>query len=355
MTTPLGNDTNLASSDGRQSSDDLFASNALTRETLAFEAPAEDRDEVRELEEYGTIASSDETLVGLGPPSSRDPEPAAPDTLRRPRSEPPGPWGSDVDHEIPASIPRQKGGVWSVAVPLLAGFAGLAVLGIRSLSPSSSHHEPSVAAVQPKDGTGLLVRVDVPGARVSLDGQDRGAPPLLLTGLEPGPHVVRITAPERATLEQPVMLIADHVSTLEPVLPPAVDPNAPPSESTAPSSERTEPQADAVHSDATVPSTARAGVPARAPRYTGGVKPTRIELEESNDAAAVAEKKGLLAASSNPPSSIVVDGRPLGKTPRALELSPGVHTVVFIHPTLGRKSVTAYVLPGKTASAAVEF
>jgi hypothetical protein len=167
--------------------------------------------------------------------------------------------------------------------------------------------------------------------------------------------VVRITAPERATLEQPVMLIADHVSTLEPVLPPALDPNAQSSESKPPSTEPVEPQADAAHSDASAPATAaRTSAPARTPRYAGGVKAMRVELEETNDAPAV-EKKGLLAASSNPPSSIVVDGRPLGKTPRALELSPGVHTVVFIHPTFGRKSVTAYVLPGKTANAAVDF
>jgi hypothetical protein len=50
-----------------------------------------------------------------------------------------------------------------------------------------------------------------------------------------------------------------------------------------------------------------------------------------------------------------VDGRPVGKAPRAVDLPPGLHTVVFIHPTEGRRSVTVNVLSGRETSASVEF
>ena len=67
------------------------------------------------------------------------------------------------------------------------------------------------------------------------------------------------------------------------------------------------------------------------------------------------EPLGALDITSNPPSSLVLDGRPLGKAPRIIELASGPHTVLFIHPERGRVSVTVNVRAGRTTSASADF
>ncbi|MCH2108362.1 MAG: PEGA domain-containing protein [Polyangiaceae bacterium] len=63
-----------------------------------------------------------------------------------------------------------------------------------------------------------------------------------------------------------------------------------------------------------------------------------------------------LNINSIPMSRIVLDGRPLGSTPKfGVKVSPGSHTVIFIHPQLGRKTKTVNVGAGKTSTAAVRF
>jgi serine/threonine-protein kinase len=59
---------------------------------------------------------------------------------------------------------------------------------------------------------------------------------------------------------------------------------------------------------------------------------------------------------SSPPSTVVLDGKPLGLTPKTgISVSPGPHTLLFVHPEHGRKSRTITVSPGKTATATVSF
>jgi hypothetical protein len=72
--------------------------------------------------------------------------------------------------------------------------------------------------------------------------------------------------------------------------------------------------------------------------------------------AAAAAGQGTLNINSIPQSNVLLDGRPLGKTPRAgVAAAAGTHTVVFIHPEHGRKQVSVNVAAGKTATAAVRF
>lgn len=69
-----------------------------------------------------------------------------------------------------------------------------------------------------------------------------------------------------------------------------------------------------------------------------------------------AAKTGRLNVNSIPVSRVMVDGATLGETPRVdIELSPGIHTVTFVHPELGRKSVTVNIKPGQTSTAAVKL
>lgn len=309
-----------------------------------------DDDDIRVLPPY---TSDDQTLVGLGPPSSRSPVvlPASPLASARPQSEPPGPWGSDDGADpLPPSLRHRKGGIWAAAVPLLLVFAGVTAFALRGLAPNA-HPAALSATADAADvhgNTGLFVRLTNPDVRVSVDGADRGAPPVLLMGLAPGSHVLTISGPGYAKFEQPVTLTANNVSTLEPTL----------VKSDAAAAGASKDASEAAASDAPDIDVLAKSKPAPAHPIVHGVRAARVELEETppNPYTAQLEAQGgLLAASSSPPAMVVVDGKPVGKSPRAVELPAGVHTVTFVHPELGRQSLTVNVTPGKTTNAAAEF
>ena len=307
-----------------------------------------DAADIRDLPPY---TSDDQTLVGLGPPSSRSPVvlPASPLASPRPQSEPPGPWGSDDGTDpLPPSLRQRRGGIWAAAVPLFVLFAGAAVFALRGLAPTT--HPAAVSATadagEAIGRTGLFVRVSNPDVRVSVDGKEHGAPPVLLMGLAPGSHVLSISGPGYVTYEQPVTLTPSNVSTLEPVL---VKSDA---------SRAADVPADETADAPDIDKLAKTSRPNVAHPIIHGVRPARVELEETPEnpyTARLAAQGGLLAASSTPPALVVVDGRPIGKSPRAIELPSGVHTVTFVHPELGRQSLTVNVTPGKTTNAAAEF
>jgi hypothetical protein len=94
-----------------------------------------------------------------------------------------------------------------------------------------------------------------------------------------------------------------------------------------------------------------------AERQAGGTAatPPASPLPAAAELPANPYDKGKLSISSNPPTAVVVDGRPLGRSPRTVDLPAGAHTVVFIHPKEGRRSVGVNVVPGRETSASVEF
>lgn len=64
---------------------------------------------------------------------------------------------------------------------------------------------------------------------------------------------------------------------------------------------------------------------------------------------------GTLNINSIPVSTIVLDGRPVGATPKVgLKVSAGSHTVVFVNGT-DRKSASVNVGAGQTKTVAVKF
>lgn len=65
---------------------------------------------------------------------------------------------------------------------------------------------------------------------------------------------------------------------------------------------------------------------------------------------------GELRLNSIPPSAIVIDGRPIGTTPKAgVHLSPGSHNVTFVHPELGKRKLLVLVESGKSQTLSVKF
>jgi serine/threonine-protein kinase len=63
-----------------------------------------------------------------------------------------------------------------------------------------------------------------------------------------------------------------------------------------------------------------------------------------------------LNINSIPPSAVLIDGRPVGKTPKSgVSVPPGTHTITFIHPEKGRKATSVTVKAGETKGVGVKF
>jgi hypothetical protein len=78
--------------------------------------------------------------------------------------------------------------------------------------------------------------------------------------------------------------------------------------------------------------------------------------EDDPPKAGAGASTGFLNLNSIPPSTCIVDGKTIGPTPRSsVPVSPGSHSVVFVHPEHGNKAVTVTVGAGETKSAAVRF
>lgn len=80
-----------------------------------------------------------------------------------------------------------------------------------------------------------------------------------------------------------------------------------------------------------------------------------VPVDLDREPAEPAGDRATLSLTSTPPCNVVLDGRPLGTTPRELEVAAGAHSVVFIHPQKGRKSLRVEALAGKAAVASVSF
>jgi hypothetical protein len=99
-----------------------------------------------------------------------------------------------------------------------------------------------------------------------------------------------------------------------------------------------------------------ASAPRTSSKAAGFLKASGESVPTKSAKAAPAAGQGTLNVNSIPVSNVIVDGRPMGSTPKmGLSVSAGTHTVVFVHPEHGRKVVTVTVAAGQTATAATRF
>lgn len=95
-----------------------------------------------------------------------------------------------------------------------------------------------------------------------------------------------------------------------------------------------------------------AAAPVDAPKKPEKASPP--EKDEPEPAAA--SGSGTISMNSIPPSKVLLDGRPIGGTPKVdVSVPAGTHTVTFVHPDLGKKSVSIDVKAGQRANASVRF
>jgi hypothetical protein len=212
--------------------------------------------------------------------------------------------------------------------PVLIGAAVGAILFVMVATLASVLGKGPTATAS--SAGGLIVTVAGPGGRavvspsIDVDGARRcEASPCRIADLADGVALVSVWAPgfvaaaPRAVRVSASSLAALHVE-LEPQEP-ATEPEPPPPPALAPVAEAS--------IEKSPPKKAR-----RAPAM------------------------GVLDLSSDPVAAVVVDGRPLGHTPKLqVPVTPGAHEIVFMHPDKGRRARSVNVEAGARQSVAVRF
>lgn len=256
-----------------------------------------------------TFDSAQRTLVGIGGPQGRPrrsrPTIAAPESQRMPQSEPPGPFIADDDDADERLLLASRGRSLGKRALVLSGLV-LIPLAAVALVRGLSSHEPS------RNQLHVAATPIAPNTAVAGESEPRAD--------------VRIERDEQHTQA--------HDEPVVDAKPEGLQETSKAVASTAPAGEK-------VARETVAPSAVKlAELPSNGPQ----------EDRSNGDVNA-----GTIQIGSTPPSNVVLDGRPLGKSPRAVRVEPGLHTLVFIHPLYGRRSLSVDVHSGATTGASAEF
>jgi serine/threonine-protein kinase len=252
--------------------------------------------------------------------------------------------------------------------------------------------------------TGIRVAALAPGLRLTLNGEDKGPLPIELGKLEPGEYSLKITGSDRYDVyEEKVRVESDKMLSVEPKLkvikglahitpgsgadgarillvsgddrrplpklPIKIDikPDKPYTlvakkkgyldytQTISFDDGKAEkvfeivmvPEGKADDDAVAGPSRPATPAPDRSP-IPGVTPPAPVEAAPAG--------QGKLNINSIPASNVILDGRPMGQTPKiGISVPAGTHTVMFVHPEFGRKIQTVTVTSGGTATAAVRF
>lgn len=282
-----------------------------------------------------------------------------------------------------------------------AAAAGLPSSADRALALEAGEHAAEHVVLVPAARTevsGLTVSAVGEGLSVYVDGKNLGAPPVSLRDVEPGQHTVRVAGADGAyeAYEQTVKVDTGEVRSLGPVrlrllkgrlhleagegaadasitvdgkrvahLPATLELSPDDSHEVRATRRGFSAFEEEVVFDGnaersvTVNLESASGAPgARAPRVARNV-PLRAAAPVVRSAAVAAPSGGGVATldlNSIPRANVVVNGRPMGATPlMGVHVNPGTETIVFVHPTLGRKVVSATVPAGGRKAAFVKF
>jgi len=259
----------------------------------------------------------------------------------------------------------------------------------------------NIALTRASDGTGIRVTAEGRGIKLSIDGKEVGPLPQELKELSPGDHLVHLDGGERYdSFEKHVTVEADQMQTIEPKLRVKkglatikLGDNAEGAKVLLVSgSERRPIQQLPITVDISVEKpysivatkkgfndfeqrvafedgqaertflvnlsavgSEPAPAPAPPPRPLGAT-PAPGPAPGPAPAARPATGNGTVNLNAIPASNVVLDGRPMGQTPRMnVSVAPGQHTVVFVNSEHGRKTKTINVEAGKSATVVVRF
>jgi hypothetical protein len=252
------------------------------------------------------------------------------------------PWFVSVEPPKTARFPRAHHFV-------LAALVVVAAVAVGSIAARPSTGQVLVTVGGPED-------VAVAGAVVYVNGERACAPAPCRVTVPFGSHLVGVSAPSyQRPVEKALAVGRGGEAAIHFKLRPEATPEAPAPPpapvAEAPSVEPPTAEVVSVGDLRVRPEPMKPSLGAQ----PAGVSPVvpHIDLDGPTESSALASSQ--LTLTSNPPCNVVLDGRPLGTTPREVTVSAGAHAVVFIHPTKGRKAVRVEAVDGKAAVAAVTF
>jgi serine/threonine-protein kinase len=284
---------------------------------------------------------------------------------------------------------------WLAVVALVVAFA-LLLAPARTDAKATTPIAAALPEVRVKPGdaltaalTGKLrVTTSQKGVRATLDGVDRGEVPVTITDLAPGQHFLRLHgSASLEPIERTLMIDAGRTLHLSDVELKSIDTAAASDDEEDPVAKRKAALLNAANEAAERRKAARLDAHRRAveriaakkaaAKKAAAKKKRKKKLAAKLKAAAKKARAAKLAAAkeakseaksqdvkatgtlninSLPQSRAMVDGRPIGNTPiMGMKLPVGAHTVTFVHPKHGRKSVTVRVSEEKAAIAAHRF
>lgn len=309
--------------------------------------------------------------------------------------------GRKVCEASPCLVSDLKKGTHYVKV-LAAGYQATAD---QAVAISRGESVLNLTLTRASEGTGIRVTADGTGLKLFLNGKEVGPLPQELKDMTPGTHKIRVEGERYEPHEETVTVKADQMLSIEPKLkvqkglvtikpgteaddvsvflvsgrerrpipklPIKVELSADKPytivatrKGFAEFSERItfeDGQAEKTYVINMSPATESAPVaagPGPAPRSGGGAAPAPAPgpapAPRTDTQAAAA--MGTLNLNSIPVSNVILDGRPLGPTPKVgISVKAGPHTIVFVHAEHGRKVRTVNVPAGKTVTEAVRF
>ncbi|MEZ4224961.1 MAG: PEGA domain-containing protein [Polyangiaceae bacterium] len=265
---------------------------------------------------------------------------------------------------LPPAAPKKRSvlpWLFAAAAVLAVGAAGATGLVMYKGSALGFGTAGNGTLVVTAAGTGGKA---IQGLSVMVDGEKKcSASPCRIDGVKAGTRLVSATAPGyEATAARALSVTAGEESALhvelnaETVSAPAKVANeeAKPSEET--SEAKVETKNAAPKSDEPSRTTDKSSVKPASAKAEPKTAAATAEKADKADKADKAAAMGTLNINSIPRANVVLDGRPMGMTPvMGVSVSPGNHTVVFVHPEQGRKVAGASVEAGKTATVGVRF
>ena len=266
----------------------------------------------------------------------------------------------------------------------------------------------NIALTRASDGTGIRVTAEGRGIKLSVDGKEVGPLPQELKDLSPGDHLVHLDGGERyESFEKHITVEADQMQTVEPKLrvkkglatiklgdnadgakvllvsgterrplpqlPITVDISVEKPYSIVATKKgfgdfEQRVAFDDGQAERTFVVNLSSGEAPAAPTPTptpAAVTPsptpaTRAPVTSTPTPAAATPKpasgNGTINMNAIPASNVLLDGKPMGQTPRmGVSVSPGSHTVVFVNAEHGRKAKTVTIEAGKSATVVVRF
>jgi serine/threonine-protein kinase len=260
----------------------------------------------------------------------------------------------------------------------------------------------NIGLTRASDGTGIRVTAEGRGIKLSVDGKDVGPLPQELKDLSPGDHLVHLDGGDRyESFEKHVTVDADQMQTIEPKLrvkkglatiklgdnaedakvllvsgserrplpslPITVDISVDKPYSVVATKkgfsdfeERVafeDGQAERTFVVNLVPASTETAAAAVANSHVAtNPTPTPVTVAHSASTSAVATGNGTLNLNAIPASNVLLDGHPMGQTPKmGVSVAPGPHTVMFVNADKGRKAQSVTVVAGKTSTVVVRF